>query len=72
MGAGRDKKSDKIDFGAGCVLNFKIGDKVSKDDILLTLYYSDNVSKERLSEAIDHVNNAYKFSIEKIDKQRVV
>lgn len=72
LGAGRDKKSDKIDFGAGCVLNFKIGDKVSKDDILLTLYYSDNASKERLSEAIDHVNNAYKFSIEKIDKQRVV
>lgn len=72
LGAGRDKKSDKIDFGAGCVLNFKTGDKVSKDDILLTLFYSDNINNERLNEAIEYANKAYKFSVEKVDKIRVV
>lgn len=37
LGAGRDKKSDNIDFGAGCILNKKICDKVQKDELLCTL-----------------------------------
>ena len=38
LGAGREKKSDKIDFGAGIVLHKKTGDYCKKGDRLATLY----------------------------------
>lgn len=38
LGAGRETKEDFIDPTAGIILNKKIGDKVSKGDLLLTLY----------------------------------
>lgn len=38
LGAGREKKEDDIDPTAGIVLSKKLGDKVSKGDLLLTLY----------------------------------
>lgn len=61
LGAGRDKKSDTIDFGAGCVLNKKIADKISKDETILTLYWN-NVSIERLNEAKEYVNSALEYT----------
>ena len=51
LGAGRDKKSDKIDYSAGISLNIKKGD-VKKGDVIMTLYY-DNIDSKRLDEAID-------------------
>jgi pyrimidine-nucleoside phosphorylase len=38
LGAGREKEDDLIDPTAGIILNKKIGDKVSRGDLLLTLY----------------------------------
>ena len=38
LGAGREKKEDKIDFGAGIILNKKTGDSVKKGDTLCTLF----------------------------------
>lgn len=61
LGAGRDKKSDNIDFGAGVVLNQKVGNKVSKGDLIATLYYND-VEEEKLSQAKTSINNAIKIS----------
>jgi pyrimidine-nucleoside phosphorylase len=37
LGAGREKEDDRIDYTAGIVLNKKVGDKVSKGDVLATL-----------------------------------
>ena len=34
LGAGREKKEDSIDYGAGILLRRKIGDKVEKGDVL--------------------------------------
>lgn len=64
LGAGRDKKSDSIDFGAGCILNKKTGDMVSKDDTLLTLYWND-VSSSKIKEAKLYAADAFEFSDEK-------
>ncbi len=61
LGAGRDKKSDNIDFGAGCILNKKIGDKVQKDELLCTLYFN-NVEENRIKEAVQSAQDAYKYS----------
>ena len=61
LGAGRDKKSDSIDFGAGVVLNKKVGDKVSKGDLVAILYYNDVVS-EKLAQAIKSINDGLEVS----------
>ena len=54
LGAGREKKEDKIDLSAGIVLNKKIGDKVDNGDVLLYLHTNkediiENAKKEVLS-----------------------
>lgn len=40
LGAGREKKDDKIDMAAGIVLRKKTGERVNKGDALVTLYTS--------------------------------
>jgi pyrimidine-nucleoside phosphorylase len=40
LGGGRQKASDKIDFGVGFIMNKKIGDKVTKGEKLVTLYFN--------------------------------
>lgn len=71
LGAGRDKKSDKIDFGAGCVLNKKEGDLVKHNETLATLYFN-NVDKERLDEAINYAKIAYSITLDRVEKHSVV
>ena len=41
LGAGRATKDDIIDLSAGIVMNKKVGDSVTKGDLLATLYYND-------------------------------
>ena len=41
LGAGRTKKEDKIDKDVGIVLKKKIGEKVSKNDIIAIIYAND-------------------------------
>uniref|UniRef100_A0A832G8J2 thymidine phosphorylase n=1 Tax=Ignavibacterium album TaxID=591197 RepID=A0A832G8J2_9BACT len=49
LGAGRMKKEDKIDPKAGIIFNFKIGDKISRDDVIAELF-SDSNEKIKLAE----------------------
>ena len=51
LGGGREKKSDKIDYSVGVVLNKHVGDTVKKGDTLLTLYKRDK--KDYTKEALD-------------------
>lgn len=41
MGGGRKEKEDLIDYAVGFNFDKKIGDKVEKDDIIITAYYND-------------------------------
>lgn len=41
LGAGRNKKEDKILYGVGVVLHKKVGEFVNRGDSLLTVYYED-------------------------------
>ena len=43
LGAGRHKKTDKIDYSVGVILNKTLGEKVYKGDILGTIYYNKKV-----------------------------
>ena len=38
LGAGRVRKEDSIDSSAGIIINKKLGDRISKDEVFATLY----------------------------------
>ena len=59
LGAGREKKDDIIDFTAGIILNKKTGDKVTKGDIIATLYTN---NKNSLTSAKEKFLSAIEFS----------
>ncbi|WP_058485420.1 pyrimidine-nucleoside phosphorylase [Defluviitalea phaphyphila] len=64
LGAGRQTKEDKIDFGAGITIIKKIGDKVKKGDTICILHtnmkYTDN--------AVEKAKNAFKISNNKPER----
>ena len=68
LGAGRETKDDIIDTAAGIVINKKIGDKVSKGDLLATRY-SERPSVSTLSADI---LNDYDFSSTPVEPPKVV
>ncbi|MCL2112764.1 MAG: pyrimidine-nucleoside phosphorylase [Streptococcaceae bacterium] len=55
LGAGRATKADTIDFEAGILLAKKVGDKVSNNDLIATLYSNREISEELLSEFNDSI-----------------
>jgi len=55
LGAGRATIEDKIDMSAGIILNKKVGDHVSKGEILCTLF----TNKENIGETIKEVEGAF-------------
>ena len=71
LGAGRDKKTDNINYGAGITLNKKIGDFVLKDEIVMELYY-DEISDTKLNDAIKIASESIKIVNEKIEKQKLI
>ncbi len=62
LGAGREKKTDTIDYGAGIILYKKTGDKISVGDTVATLYAD---SDEKLKNAERLFNTSYKIGAEK-------
>ncbi len=52
LGAGRNKKEDKIDYTAGIILNKKVGDYVKFGDKIATLYSNNQTLFEKASEMI--------------------
>lgn len=64
LGAGREKKSDGIDYSAGVYLNKKPGEKVKPGDTIATLYYNEPYNPE---EAAKCIKQAFEFSVSKPD-----
>jgi len=69
MGAGRDKKEDKIDTAVGVILEAKIGDKVEAGSVLCRLYYT---KEEGVDEAADMVEDAFRISSQKPDDRELI
>lgn len=61
LGAGRNKKEDKIDAGAGLVVKKKTGDFVNVGDTLAVLYAAD---RTHFDDAEDAVLSALTFGVE--------
>src|SRR5882762_1533178 len=69
MGAGRDKKDDKIDPAVGVILEAKVGDKVEAGSILCRLYYT---REEQVDEAAEMVEDAFRISSQKPDPRELI
>lgn len=59
LGAGRARKEDAIDAGAGLMMMHKVGDRVDEGDVIATLYTSD---ASRLAEAESRFKAALRLS----------
>ncbi len=65
LGAGREKKTDSIDYSVGVFLNKKTGEKVSEGDILYTIYAN---SKDKAELCKKYCDDAFEFSFEQPEK----
>lgn len=61
-GAGRQRKDDKIDMSAGIVLKRKLGDIVSKGDVICTVYGND---RNRIEAGAKEAAGAFEITEEK-------
>ncbi|WP_455257093.1 pyrimidine-nucleoside phosphorylase [Peptoniphilus asaccharolyticus] len=68
LGAGRETKESELDLGAGILLNKKIGDKVSKGELLATLY----TKKENAEEIKAEVLKAFEFSNQEVGADKLI
>ena len=62
LGAGRERKTDPIDYSVGIFLNKKSGEGVKKGEILYTIYSND---KEKTKTAQKYCDEAFSISEEK-------
>lgn len=69
LGAGRDKKTDPIDYSVGIYLNKKSGEFCKKDEVLYTIY-SNNEEKTKLAQEI--CDGAFDFSLEKPKIEKMI
>ncbi len=69
LGAGRLKKEERIDPKAGIIFNYKIGDKITQNDIIAEIF-SD--SKEKINLAEKRILSAVKLSDKKVNKPALV
>ena len=69
LGAGRMKKGEGIDHGAGILLAKKVGDRVKKGDLLATLYASD---EKHLADGMAHLRRAYAFSPSPVTPEKLL
>ena len=69
LGAGREKKTDTIDYGAGIVLYKKTYDKVSIGDTIAILYAE---TEERIKNAERLFNTSFVIGEEKPDMKPLI
>jgi len=69
IGAGRDTKEDTIDPAVGVILEAKIGQKVDAGTVLCRIYHT---SEERLEEASQLVEDAFRISAQPPDERNLI
>ncbi len=62
LGAGRETKESKIDYGVGIILNKKVGDYVKKGECIGRLHIREPEAKE-VSKALGMLKEAYRISV---------
>ena len=70
LGGGRETLEDVIDMAAGIMLNKKVGDHVSKGELLCTLHT--NKSEKEYAPIVEDVKKAYVIDKEKVEHRPVI
>ncbi|HEV3334559.1 MAG TPA: thymidine phosphorylase, partial [Bryobacteraceae bacterium] len=69
IGAGRERKEDAIDPAVGIILEVKVGEKVEAGSVLCRLYYT---HEDRVEEAAEMVEDAFRISAQKPDERELI
>lgn len=69
LGAGRNRKEDKIDLSVGIKIHKKLGDKVKKNEPIVTFFAND---PSKLSMAQEIFREAYEIGEERPDKKLIL
>lgn len=69
LGGGREVKGEAIDSSVGIIINKKIGDYVTENDTISTIYANDITN---LNEVIDRIKNAYSYSVEPVEQDLLI
>ena len=69
LGAGRARKEDPIQFGAGVILHAQLGDRVKAGDPLYTLYTDEPARFQRASETIE---DAYSIEAQAVVARKLI
>jgi pyrimidine-nucleoside phosphorylase len=69
IGAGRDRREDRIDPAVGVILEVKIGQKVDAGSVLCRLYYT---SEEHVDEAAEMVEDAFRISAHAPEERELI
>ncbi|MPM28063.1 Thymidine phosphorylase [bioreactor metagenome] len=68
-GAGRASKADKIDFGAGIIMNVRIGDYVNVNDELAVIY---SATAEKCASSAKYLSSAIEIKNEKPEEPKLI
>lgn len=69
LGAGRDRKEDTVDPAVGVLLEAKVGARVDEGDLLCRIHYS---SEERLQDAVDRIEDAFRISTSEPEARELI
>ena len=67
LGGGRERKEDKIDHGVGLEFHKRIGDRVEKNEKMVTIHYN---SDAKLAEAKNLIGTSYVVSARAVQEKR--
>lgn len=68
-GAGRASKTDSIDFGSGIIMKARIGDTVSKGDVIAEIY---SATEEKCISAGKYLKDAIEIKAEKPEQPKLI
>jgi pyrimidine-nucleoside phosphorylase len=68
LGAGRIKKEDSVDLVVGIDVLKKVGDYVTKGDLIARIYANDKGKKE----ALEIVKSSFEYSKEKVKPRKLI
>ena len=69
LGGGREVKGASIDSSVGIIISKKIGDYVTENDTIATIYANDITN---LNEVIDRIKDAYSYSVEPVEQDLLI
>jgi pyrimidine-nucleoside phosphorylase/thymidine phosphorylase len=72
IGAGRDIKEDSVDPAVGIILEGKIGQRMEAGSVLCRIYITQNTNPDRLEEAAEMIEDAFRISQQAPDSRNVI